>query len=62
MPIERFFALLHFEQRGKLDQLGFEIQLEPIMFTIKLVEIKNFKHLHLFEIVATLAWLSIAYS
>jgi hypothetical protein len=25
MPIERFFASLRFEQRGKLDQLGVEI-------------------------------------
>jgi hypothetical protein len=25
MPIERFFASLRFEQRGKLDQLGLEI-------------------------------------
>jgi len=25
MPIERFFAILRFEQRGKLDQLGIEI-------------------------------------
>jgi hypothetical protein len=25
MPIERFFASLHFEQRGKLDQLGIEV-------------------------------------
>jgi len=25
MPIERFLASLHFEQRGKLDQLGIEI-------------------------------------
>jgi hypothetical protein len=25
MPVERFFASLRFEQRGKLDQLGIEI-------------------------------------
>jgi hypothetical protein len=25
MPIERFFASLRFEQRGKLDQLGIEM-------------------------------------
>jgi hypothetical protein len=25
MPIERFFASLRFEQRGKLDQFGIEI-------------------------------------
>jgi hypothetical protein len=25
MPIERFFASLRFEQRGKLDQLAIEI-------------------------------------
>jgi hypothetical protein len=25
MPIERFFASLSYEQRGKLDQLGIEI-------------------------------------
>jgi hypothetical protein len=25
IPIERFFASLRFEQRGKLDQLGVEI-------------------------------------
>jgi len=26
MPIERFLAYLRFEQRGKLDQLGIEIE------------------------------------
>jgi len=24
MPVEQFLALLHFEQRGKLDHLGIE--------------------------------------